>query len=88
MRQAPSFALMFSFILGICAPAYAELFPDSGPPGTTVTIGGEDFGQFVSTSENRVEFNGVPALIQLWEKDLVMVKVPLEAKTGPVVVIN
>ena len=88
MRQVPSFAVMFSIVLGVCAPVHAELFPDSGPPGTTVTIGGEDFGQFVSTSENRVEFNGVPALIQLWEKDLVMVKVPLEAKTGSVIVIS
>ncbi|MDA0738153.1 MAG: IPT/TIG domain-containing protein [Nitrospirae bacterium] len=89
MRQAPSLSVIFSFVLGVCIPvAHADLFPDSGPPGTTVTIGGEDFGQFVSTAENRVEFNGVPALIQLWEKDLVMVKVPLEAKTGAVVVLR
>ena len=66
--------------------AQAELFPDSGPPGATVTIGGPTFGEFVSTAENRVEFNGVPALIQLWEPDLVMVKVPLDAKSGDVTV--
>ncbi len=66
--------------------AQAELFPASGPPGVTVTIGGSAFGEFVSTAENRVDFNGVPALIQLWEPDLVMVKVPLGAKSGDVTV--
>ena len=51
-----------------------------------MTIGGSAFGDFVSTAENRVDFNGVPALIQLWEPDLVMVKVPLGAKSGDVTV--
>lgn len=76
-------------LLVVCATAsfvQAELFPDSGPPGVTVTIGGSAFGEFVSTAENRVDFNGVPALIQLWEPDLIMVKVPLVAKSGDVTV--
>ena len=68
--------------------AYAELLPDSGPAGTTVTISGQEFGTFRSTQVNRVEFNGVPALIQLWENDFIMVKVPLQAQTGQVQVIN
>lgn len=80
--------LMLGIIFGCHLPAFAELFPDAGPPGTTVTIGGDDFGQFVSTSQNRVEFNGIPSLIQLWENDLIMVKVPLAAKSGPVTVID
>ena len=63
-----------------------ELFPEAGPPGTTVTIGWADFGLFVSTAENRVLFNGTPALIQLWEPDLVLVKVPLRATDGDVTV--
>lgn len=64
--------------------SWAELFPEAGPPGTTVTIGGGEFGTFQSPQTNRVEFNGIPALIQLWEPDLIMVKVPLRAKNGPV----
>ena len=80
---------VFLALLIVCVTAsfvQAELFPDSGPPGATVTIGGAAFGEFVSTAENRVDFNGVPALIQLWEPDLVMVKVPLGAKSGDVTV--
>lgn len=68
--------------------ALAELFPASGPVGTTVTISGEGFGDFQSTQENRVEFDGVSALIQSWEPDFVLVKVPLHARSGPVVVTN
>ncbi|MDR4492978.1 MAG: IPT/TIG domain-containing protein [Nitrospirales bacterium] len=68
--------------------ALAELFPGSGPVGTTVTINGDGFGDFQSTQENRVEFNGVSALIQSWEPDFVLVKVPLKARSGPVVVTN
>lgn len=80
---------VFFTLLILCATAsfvQAELFPASGPPGVTVTIGGSAFGEFVSTAENRVDFNGMPALIQLWEPDLVMVKVPLRAKSGDVTV--
>ncbi|MDE0487074.1 MAG: hypothetical protein OXH80_08860, partial [Nitrospira sp.] len=57
---------VFIALLVVCATvsfAQAELFPASGPPGVTVTIGGSAFGEFVSTAENRVNFNGVPALI-------------------------
>lgn len=70
----------------LCAPVRADVFPETGPPGMTVNLGGGEFGQFVSTIVNRVEFNGVPALIQLWEPDLIMVKVPLLAKSGKVTV--
>ncbi len=78
--------LAFVWCCGAASPAQAELFPDAGPPGATVTIGGGDFGPFVSTAENRVEFNGASALIQLWEPDLVMVKIPLRAQDGDVTV--
>ncbi|MDT7041090.1 IPT/TIG domain-containing protein [Candidatus Nitronereus thalassa] len=88
MKQVTCVTIFMAFICGFTNPVSAELFPASGAPGSTVTIGGGDFGEFVSTAVNRVEFNGVPALIQLWEKDLVMVKVPLEATTGPVVVLG
>ena len=68
--------------------AHAELLPEAGPAGTTVTISGKEFGAFQSTQVNRIEFNGISALIQLWEPDFIMVKVPLQATTGPVMVIN
>ena len=68
--------------------AYAEMFPSDGPPGTTVTISGEGFGEFQNTQANRVEFQGVSALIQSWEPDFILVKVPLQARSGPVMVIN
>ncbi|MGB0911372.1 MAG: IPT/TIG domain-containing protein, partial [Nitrospirales bacterium] len=68
--------------------ASAELLPEAGPLGSTVTISGGEFGDFQSTQVNRVEFEGVPALVQQWETDFIMVKVPLKAKTGKVAVIN
>ncbi|MEO6202128.1 MAG: IPT/TIG domain-containing protein, partial [Nitrospirales bacterium] len=58
------------------------------PPGTTVTISGEGFGEFRNTQANRVEFQGVSALIQSWEPDFILVKVPLQARSGQVMVIN
>ncbi|MBM4123764.1 MAG: hypothetical protein FJ246_02225 [Nitrospira sp.] len=64
--------------------ADAALAPDSAPPGATVTITGKGFGQFKSTQENRVLFNQVPALVQRWEPELVSVKVPFRAVSGPV----
>ena len=68
--------------------AQADIFPAEGPPGTTVTISGEGFGHFKNTQENRVEFQGVSALIQSWEPDFILVKVPLKATSGPVIVMN
>ncbi len=85
---------MLIFIAGLVVSAsmssmvFAELLPESGPLGTTVTVSGGAFGDFQSTQMNRVEFNGVPALVQQWESDFIMVKVPLKAKTGKVTVTN
>lgn len=79
--------LLLGFPLSvISAPAWAEtgLNPGSAAPGATVSIIGKGFGLFRSAQENRVLFNGTPALIQRWEADLVAVKVPLRATTGPV----
>ncbi len=74
--------------LQIGSVALAEIFPAEGPAGTTVTISGEGFGDFQNTQDNRVEFQGVPALIQSWEPDFILVKVPLKATSGPVMVMN
>ena len=89
MKKLWHICILLGFMVcGGWAPVYAEVFPESGPPGTTVTIGGGNFGAFQSTGVNRVEFNGVPALIQLWEPDLVLVKVPLGAQSGGVTVVT
>jgi len=81
-----SASVLFAFHLG--SVAQAEIFPAEGPPGTTVTISGEGFGDFKNTQDNRVEFQGASALIQSWEPDFILVKVPLKATSGPVVVMN
>lgn len=89
MRKIISFCLGLA-VAGLVSPAWAEtgLAPDAAPPGATVTIAGKRFGEFKSALANRVVFNGVPALIQRWEPDLIVVKVPLRATTGPVEVIR
>ncbi|CAE6800247.1 MAG: IPT/TIG domain-containing protein [Nitrospira sp.] len=58
--------------------------PDHAPPGATVVLRGKGLGSFKSATFNRVTFAGVPALIQRWESDLVEVKVPFTATTGPI----
>lgn len=80
-------------VLGRVSVGYAgagpapTVVPGTAPPGATLTITGGGFGTFVSTQVNRVLINGVPALVQRWERDRVEVKVPLRAASGPVVVL-
>jgi hypothetical protein len=80
-------------LMAIPLPVWAEtadkgVFPEAAPPGATVTVSGKGFGNFKSTQENKVSFNGVPALIQRWDPDLIQAKVPLKATSGPVEVIR
>lgn len=81
-------AVFFLILPMLAWPASAwagtALAPDAAPPGATVTITGKGFGTFKSSQDNRVFFNNVPALVQRWDPDLVSVKVPLRATTGPV----
>ncbi len=65
-------------------PSALELHPSMAVPGATVSIGGKGFGAFRSVHVNRVTVGGVPALIQRWEADLIEVKVPFQAQSGPV----
>ena len=91
MTKITRLSLVGAFVLlafHIGSVAQAEIFPAEGPPGTTVTISGEGFGDFQNTQDNRVEFQGVSALIQSWEPDFILVKVPLKATSGPVMVMN
>jgi len=57
------FSLGFLPLTGLLSQAWAgtELVPNAAPPGATVTIAGKGFGQFKSTQENRVLFNGTNA---------------------------
>jgi IPT/TIG domain-containing protein len=87
---AIAMSLMLPFAGGSsagAAPAKIELQPQTGVPGATVSIVGKGFGQFKSTQVNRVLFAGVPALIQRWDQDVVEVKVPSKAQSGPVEVL-
>ncbi|HJU04537.1 MAG TPA: IPT/TIG domain-containing protein [Nitrospiraceae bacterium] len=85
MRFAVLVFIGFSFLFLIpSAFADTQLIPSAAAAGATVSISGKGFGQFRSTQDNRVLFNGMPALIQRWDPDLVVVKVPLHATSGPV----
>ena len=64
------------------------IFPETGAPGSTVTISGGEFGDFISSDVNRVSFGSVPALVQRWESDLIEAKVPFKVSSGPIFVIN
>jgi hypothetical protein len=61
-----------------------ELHPSTAVAGATLSIGGKGFGAFRSVQVNRVTVGGFPALIQRWESDLIEVKVPFQAQSGPV----
>ena len=65
-------------------PSALELYPSTTVPGATLSIGGKGFGAFRSVHVNRVTVGGFPALIQRWEPDLIEVKVPFQAQSGPV----
>src|SRR5207253_10946989 len=87
------FILFFSLIVPLAVftpPAWAEssLIPESAPPDAVVNVAGKGFGQFRSAQDNRVLFRGAPALIQRWDPDLIVVKVPLRATSGPVEVVR
>ncbi|MBP8117512.1 MAG: IPT/TIG domain-containing protein, partial [Nitrospira sp.] len=60
------------------------LHPAAAVPGATLSITGKGFGSYKSTKFNQVTFQGVPALVQRWESDLIEVRVPSQAADGPV----
>src|SRR5215831_10001850 len=61
-----------------------ELSSRAATPGATLVLNGKGFGSFKSTRFNRVTVNGVSALVQRWEADVIEVKVPFKATSGPV----
>src|SRR5947208_9413968 len=83
-----SATLAVGIVAGGHAWAVTAINPDSGPIGVTVTITGEGFGKFVSARNNAVLFgkNKAAGLVEQWENDRIVVRVPRKAGTGPVVV--
>ena len=61
-----------------------ELSARSAAPGATVVLNGKGFGAFKSTQFNRVTVNGVSALVQRWDKEVIEIKVPFRATSGTV----
>lgn len=59
-----------------------ELSTSMVTPGATVTLNGKGFGSFKSTSFNKVTVNGLSALVQRWEAELIEIKVPFKATSG------
>jgi len=59
-----------------------ELSTRSVAPGATLVLSGKGFGTFKSTQFNRVTVNGVSALVQRWDREVIEVKVPLKATSG------
>ncbi|MGB4068215.1 MAG: IPT/TIG domain-containing protein [Nitrospira sp.] len=59
-----------------------ELSTRSVSPGATLVLSGKGFGTFKSPQFNRVTVNGVSALVQRWDREVIEVKVPLKATSG------
>ncbi len=64
--------------------AITGITPSSGTPGTPVTITGTGFR--VPADDNRITFNGAPAVITSSTATRIIATVPADATTGPVTV--
>jgi len=76
-----------AMLLAQAGTTSVELSSRSATPGATLSLSGKGFGNFKSVRINTVTVNGVPALVQRWEPDLIEVKVPFKATSGPVEVV-
>jgi hypothetical protein len=56
------------------APRIEAILPDHGPPGESVDLVGERFGE--TGSQRQVSFGGVPAQVSLWQAGRARVVVP------------
>jgi hypothetical protein len=61
-----------------------ELSSRSSTPGATLVLTGKGFGTFKSAQFNRVTVNGLPALVQRWDGQVIEIKIPFRATSGPV----
>lgn len=81
------FLLLVVLCGGTISPVFAgktgiELSARSVTPGATLVLSGKGFGTFKSTRFNRVTVNGVPALVQRWDAEVIEIKVPFKATSG------
>jgi hypothetical protein len=73
-----------TFTISAAGPTIATVTPNSGVPGTAVTITGTNFGASQGTST--VTFNGTAATATAWSATSITATVPTGATTGNVVV--
>jgi YD repeat-containing protein len=66
----------------ILQPYIYSFSPTAGPQGTVVTVSGSGFG----ANPGSITFNGVTGIPSSWTDSSIVVPVPVNAKTGPVVV--
>ena len=59
--------------------------PLSGPVGTKVVLFGQGFGDIKTSMDDAVLIGGRPTTISQWKDDVIVVHVPLDAGSGPVV---
>lgn len=59
--------------------------PLSGPVGTKVVLFGQGFGNAKESLDDAVLIGGRPTTIAQWKDDVIVVHVPLDAESGPVV---
>lgn len=59
--------------------------PLSGPVGTKVVLFGQGFGNVKESLDDAVLIGGRPTTIAQWKDDVIVVHVPLDAESGPVV---
>ena len=71
-----------NFFIAHAGQGLIELSSRSSTPGATLVLNGKGFGTFKSTQFNKVTVNGVSALVQRWETDVIEVKVPFRATSG------
>ena len=81
-------------VFKLANPAVFSVVPDSGPPGTQVTVSGNGFGSSgertgrKATATSCVSFNGVKVIDYIrWSDTEIICKVPDGATTGPVTVV-
>jgi len=69
-------------------PHIDSLEPQELRPGDSFTITGSNFG-FTRKEDSKVLFsNGVEAFIETWHNTIITARVPLEAESGPLKIVN
>ncbi|MBN2853205.1 MAG: IPT/TIG domain-containing protein [Clostridia bacterium] len=69
-----------------CDAKLSKVSPKSGAVGETITLKGHFFGD--SAEDSKVFFGDVEAVISLWSKSEIKVKVPVGAETGEIYIVK